>query len=115
MRNVRFVTIKTKICRVINNSYLSLSLNDIYTVWNTEIYCRVNDIYTYYSFFNKLVNEYDYNAKDLWLYLDRIKTFLVMYECMMKAYKVTIPANAFPYHMNENGDFEICIPSEENK
>ena len=41
--------------------------------------------------------------------------FLVMYECMMKAYKVTIPANAIPYHMNENGDFEICIPSEENK
>lgn len=41
--------------------------------------------------------------------------FLVMYECMMKAYKVTIPANAFPYHMNENGDFEICISSEENK
>ena len=41
--------------------------------------------------------------------------FLVMYECMIKAYKVTIPANAFPYYMNENGDFEICIPSEENK
>lgn len=41
--------------------------------------------------------------------------FLVMYECMMKAYKVTIPSNAFPYNMNENGDFEICIPSEENK
>ena len=41
--------------------------------------------------------------------------FLVMYECMIKAYKVTIPANAFPYHMNENGDFKICIPSTENK
>lgn len=41
--------------------------------------------------------------------------FLVMYECMMKAYKVTIPPNAFPYSINENGDFEICIPSEENK
>lgn len=41
--------------------------------------------------------------------------FLVMYECMMKAYKATIPSNAFPYSMNENGDFEICIPSEENK
>ena len=36
--------------------------------------------------------------------------FLVMYECMMKAYKVTIPSNAFPYSINENGDFEICIP-----
>ena len=41
--------------------------------------------------------------------------FIVMYECMTEAYKVTIPANAFPYHMNENGDFEIVIPSEENK
>lgn len=34
-----------------------------------------NGDYGYYSSFNKLVNEYDYNAKDLWLYLDRIKTF----------------------------------------
>lgn len=58
-----------------NLDYLSLSPNDIYTVQNTETYCRENDVYTYYSFFNKLVNEYDYNAKDLWLYLDRIKTF----------------------------------------
>jgi hypothetical protein len=41
--------------------------------------------------------------------------FLIMYEYVVEAYKVTIPANAFPYHMNENGDFEICIPSEENK
>ena len=55
-----------------NLDYLSLSPDDIYTIWNTEIY---NGDYGYYSFFNKLVNEYDYNAKDLWLYLDRIKTF----------------------------------------
>lgn len=41
--------------------------------------------------------------------------FLVMYEYMTEAYKVTNPANVFPYYMNENGDFEICIPSEENK
>lgn len=34
---------------------------------------------------------------------------------VVEAYKVTIPANAFPYHINENGDFEICIPSAENK
>ena len=27
------------------------------------------------SYFNILVNEYGYNAKDLWLYIDRIKTF----------------------------------------
>ena len=41
--------------------------------------------------------------------------FLIMYEYVTEAYKVTIPTNAFPYHMNENRDFEICIPSEENK
>lgn len=41
--------------------------------------------------------------------------FLIMYEHVVEAYKVTIPANAFPYHMNKNGDFEICIPSTENK
>ena len=55
-----------------NLDYLSLSPDDIYTVWNAEIY---NGDYGYYSSFNKLVNEYDYNAKDLWLYFDRIKTF----------------------------------------
>lgn len=41
--------------------------------------------------------------------------FLIMYEYVVEAYKVTIPSNVFPYHMNDNGDFEICIPSEENK
>ncbi len=40
--------------------------------------------------------------------------FIIMYECYMDAYKVKIPANAFPYHMNENGDFKICIPCVEN-
>lgn len=44
----------------------------------------------------------------------RVK-LLIMYEYVTEAYKVTIPANAFPYYMNENGDFEICIPSAENK
>jgi hypothetical protein len=58
-----------------NLDYFSLSPDDIYTVWNAETYDYVNDVYTYYSFFNELVNEYNYNAKDLWMYLDRIKTF----------------------------------------
>lgn len=38
---------------------------------------------------------------------------LIMYECVMDAYKVTIPANEFPYHLSKNGDFEICIPAED--
>ena len=58
-----------------NLEYLSLSPDDIYIVWNTETWDRVDGVCTYYSFFNKLVNEFGYNAKDLWLYLDRIKTF----------------------------------------
>ena len=55
--------------------YLSLDSDDIYIVWNTETWDRVDGACIYYSFFNKLVNEFGYNAKDLWLYLDRIKTF----------------------------------------
>lgn len=55
--------------------YLSLDSDDIYIVWNTETWDRVDGACIYYSFFNKLVNDFGYNAKDLWLYLDRIKTF----------------------------------------
>lgn len=58
-----------------NLDYLSLDFDDIYIVWNAETWDRVNGDLIYYSFFNKLVNDFGYNAKDLWLYLDRIKTF----------------------------------------
>lgn len=57
--------------------YISFDFNDIYSVWNAQNRkwnCEIG-AYDYFSFFNKLVNEYEYNAKDLWLYLDRIKTF----------------------------------------
>lgn len=57
--------------------YISLTHDDIYSVWNAQNRkwnCEIG-AYDYFSFFNKLVNEYEYNAKDLWLYLDRIKTF----------------------------------------
>lgn len=57
--------------------YFSLTLNDIYVIWSKEDsrWNNNNEEIEWYSFFNKLVNEYGYNAKDLWLYLDRIKTF----------------------------------------
>lgn len=57
--------------------YFSLTLNDIYVIWSKEDsrWNNNNGEIEWYSFFNKLVNEYGYNAKDLWLYLDRIKTF----------------------------------------
>ena len=41
--------------------------------------------------------------------------FLITYECIMDAYKISIPANEFPYYLNKSGDFEICIPNTENK
>ena len=57
--------------------YFSLTLNDIYVIWSKEDsrWNNNNGEIEWYSFFNKLVNEYGYNAKGLWLYLDRIKTF----------------------------------------
>lgn len=57
--------------------YFSLTLNDIYVIWSKEDsrWNNNNGEIEWYLFFNKLVNEYGYNAKDLWLYLDRIKTF----------------------------------------
>ena len=60
-----------------NLDYISFDFNDIYSVWNAQSRkwnCEIG-AYDYFSFFNKLINEYEYNAKDLWLYLDRIKTF----------------------------------------
>ena len=60
-----------------NLDYISFDFNDIYSVWNAQNRkwnCEIG-AYDYFSFFNKLINEYEYNAKDLWLYLDRIKTF----------------------------------------
>lgn len=55
--------------------YFSLTPNDIYVIWNKEDIRWNNGEVEDYSLFNKLVNEYEYNAKDLWLYFDRIKTF----------------------------------------
>ena len=59
-----------------NLDYNSLITDDIFTVWNTqeEKFIREKG-WVYSSYFNKLVNEYGYNAKSLWLYLDRVKTF----------------------------------------
>lgn len=55
--------------------YISLTPTDIYIVWNTQNERWVDNAPNYFSFLNKLVDEFGYNAKDLWLYLDRIKTF----------------------------------------
>ena len=57
--------------------YISLDDNDIYDILNYSIYCREgeNNRYVYKSYFNKLINDYKYNAKSLFVYLDELKTF----------------------------------------
>lgn len=59
-------------CIAYKLDYISLDYYDIYKIWKTS-----EDMYdaNAKSYFNILVNEYGYNAKDLWLYIDRIKTF----------------------------------------
>lgn len=59
-------------CIAYKLDYISLDYYDIYKIWKTS-----ENIYdaNAKSYFNILVNEYGYNAKDLWLYIDRIKTF----------------------------------------
>ena len=58
-----------------NLDYISLSFNDIYEVMIEERFKTINDNRVMVSYFNLLVNDLEYNAKSLWLYLDRIKTF----------------------------------------
>ena len=59
-------------CVAYKLDYISLDYADIYKIWKTS-----ENIYdeNAKSYFNMLVNEYGYNAKNLWLYIDRIKTF----------------------------------------
>ena len=59
-------------CIAYKLDYLTLDYYDIYKIWKTP-----ENMYdaNAKSYFNILVNEYGYNAKDLWLYIDRIKTF----------------------------------------
>lgn len=54
--------------------FLSLTDINILAIWNKEkrIDCYTNE---YKSYFNDLINNFGYRAKDLWLYIDRIKTF----------------------------------------
>lgn len=59
-------------CIAYKLDYISLDYADICKIWSTS-----ENMYdaNAKSYFNTLVNEYGYNAKDLWLYIDRIKTF----------------------------------------
>lgn len=57
--------------------YFSLTSEDIQKIWNasSDEYSRELHKYIYYCPFHELVKNFGYNAKDLWLYLDRLKTF----------------------------------------
>ena len=53
--------------------YMSLDDNDILNIITKSTYNYKN--YKGYSYFNILINEYNYNAKSLLLYFDTLKTF----------------------------------------
>ena len=55
--------------------YMSLTDEDINKILNRENYNYVNGVRHYYSYFNKLIDEYGYNPKALLLYIDTLKTF----------------------------------------
>lgn len=55
--------------------YISLTDEDINKILMRESYDYVDGISNYYSYFNKLIEEYEYNPKALLLYLDTLKTF----------------------------------------
>lgn len=61
---------------VCNINFFSLTSTDIENIWTTGQQFLSNDgVCSLCSYFNMLVNDFDYNAKDLWLYIDRLKTF----------------------------------------
>ena len=55
--------------------YISLTDEDINEILRKESYVYANGICHYYSYFNKLIEEYGYNPKALLLYIDTLKTF----------------------------------------
>lgn len=59
-----------------NLEYMSLTDNDIYRIWSTDNYDYDRDTgYYYWSYFNRLLDEFGYTAKPLLLYIDELKTF----------------------------------------
>lgn len=55
--------------------YISLTNEDINKILSRENYNYADGIIHYYSYFNKLIEEYGYNPKTLLLYIDTLKTF----------------------------------------
>lgn len=55
--------------------YISLTDDDINKILSRENYYYVDRVCHHYSYFNKLIKEYGYNPKSLFLYIDTLKTF----------------------------------------
>lgn len=57
--------------------YMSLTDDDIYKIWSTDSFDYDNEARqcNYWSYFNKLLDEFGYTAKPLLLYIDQLKTF----------------------------------------
>lgn len=65
-----------------NLEYISLDDNDIYNILSNDYYeTRENCSIKYYSYFNTLIDDYNYNAKALLLYIDRLKTYEALEDC----------------------------------
>ena len=62
-------------CIAFDLDFITLDIDDICEVWEATDGKWIDRVYHKYSFFNTLVNDFGYNARDLWLYLDRLKTF----------------------------------------
>lgn len=60
-----------------NLEYMSLTDNNIYEIlaYENHDYNHETREYDYWSYYNKLINEYGYTAKALLLYLDYLKTY----------------------------------------
>lgn len=60
-----------------NLEFISLTDEDIYKIWSADNfdYDDNTDERHYWSYFNKLLDEYGYTAKPLLLYIDQLKTF----------------------------------------
>lgn len=59
-----------------NLEYMSLTEDDIYKIWSTDNSDYDRDTgYHYWSYFNRLLDEYGYSAKPLLLYIDQLKTY----------------------------------------
>lgn len=56
-------------------NYMSLTDDDVNKILSIESYDYVDKNRIYYSYFNKLIEEYEYNPKALLLYIDNLKTF----------------------------------------